>query len=150
MFGSPTRRGEVRTRTQQPVYYGSDMLWCVGARTLRAVRAGIRIQQAVKYHRVQQSLQEAPFDFGVGINTGPALVGNLGAQWRYSYTAIGDTVNLAARITGAAPAGEIWISQATRRELPVEVVVEPLPSVKFKGKSQETSLFRVLHASTQM
>lgn len=113
---------------------------------LRAVQAGLSLQQALASYQAQQPPHEARLNFGVGINTGPALIGNLGAQWRYSYTAIGDTVNLAARITGAVPAGEIWISNATRQHLPQTVAVEPLPAITFKGKSQTTTLYRVLSA----
>ena len=113
----------------------------------RAVRAGIRVQQAVMAFKSKQAPPKTQLDFGVGINTGLAVVGHLGARWRHNYTAIGDAVNLAARITAAAPAGEIWISQTTRRELPDTVTVEPLPAITFRGKSRPTALFLVTKAS---
>jgi adenylate cyclase len=109
----------------------------------RAVQAGLGLQQAVSAFKAQQASPETQLDFGVGINTGPAVVGHLGARWRHNYTAIGDTVNLAARITDATPAGEIWISQTTRQQLPDTVAVEPLPAITFKGKSRPTALFLV-------
>lgn len=109
----------------------------------RAVQAGLGIQRALLAYQAQQ-LPEAPrLDFGVGISTGKALVGNIGAYRRYSYTAIGDTVNLAARITTAVPANEVWISQATYEQLHGAFEVEPLHALKFKGKSQPIPLFRV-------
>ena len=113
----------------------------------RAVRAGIRVQQAVMAFKSKQAPPKTQLDFGVGINTGLAVVGHLGARWRHNYTAIGDAVNLAARITAAAPAGEIWISQTTRRELPDTVTVEPLPAITFRGKSRPTALFLVTKES---
>ena len=111
---------------------------------IRAVKAGVSIQQALfNYHKQRQS-EERWFHFGIGINTGPAIVGNSGAQWRYTYTAIGDTTNIAARITAAVPAYEVWISQTTYDQLNSDFDVIPLSPMQFKGKLQPTALFRVL------
>jgi adenylate cyclase len=71
------------------------------------------------------------------------LVGNIGAYRRYTYTAIGDTVNLAARITANVPAHEVWISQATSEQLYGAFKVEPLHPLKLKGKNQPVPIFRV-------
>ncbi len=110
---------------------------------IRAVQAGISVQQALfRYHR-QRRKGERGFHFGIGINTGLAIVGNSGAQWRYTYTAIGDTTNIAARITAAVPAYEIWISQATCEQLDGKFNVVPLTPMQFKGKKNPTELFRV-------
>ncbi|GAB4426620.1 MAG: hypothetical protein Kow0031_06440 [Anaerolineae bacterium] len=109
---------------------------------INAVRAGIAIQQALaNYHR--QPEVKIALGFGVGINSGPALIGNIGAKNRFSYTASGDTVNVAARITTVTPAHEIWISQATRRQLPNRIEPEPMPPVTFKGISQPVEIFKV-------
>ncbi len=110
----------------------------------QAVQAGIALQQAVAAYRVQRPPEESRLDFGVGISTGSALVGNVGAHWRYTYTAIGDTVNLAARITGAVPPGEIWLSQETYEQLDGAIAVEPLPTMTFKGKKQSINIYRAL------
>ena len=92
----------------------------------------------------QRSRAERWFHFGVGINSGPAIIGNSGARWRYTYTAIGDTTNLAARITAAVPAYEVWISEMTRAQLAGTFDVAVLSPVQFKGKDQRTQLYRVL------
>jgi adenylate cyclase len=109
----------------------------------RAVQAGIALQQTVAVYRTRRPPEELRLHFGVGINSGPALVGNIGTRWRYSYTAIGDTINLAARITATVPPGEVWISQATYEQLQGAIAVEPLPPLMFKGKSEPTSLLRI-------
>lgn len=110
----------------------------------RAVQAGLALQQAVAAYQAQRPPNEPRLHFGVGINSGPALIGNIGALRRYTFTAIGDTINLAARITAAVPAGQVWISQTTHEQLEDAFTVEPLPPMKFKGKSEATPLFRVL------
>ena len=110
----------------------------------QAVQAGIDLQRAVTHYQSQRPDIEPRLHFGVGINTGPALIGNVGAHRRYSYTAIGDAVNLAARITGATPADEVWISEATHQQLGGRFVTRPLPPLTFKGKSRLSPLFQVV------
>jgi adenylate cyclase len=109
----------------------------------RAVQAGLEIQRALLVYQAQQPPAAPRLNFGVGISTGEALVGNIGAYRRYSYTAIGDTVNLAARITALVPADEVWISQTTFEQLRDGFQVSPLHALKFKGKSQAVPLYKV-------
>ena len=110
----------------------------------RAVKASIALQEGITNHHVQHTAERA-LHFGVGINTGPAVVGNSGARWRYTYTAIGDVVNMAARITSVVPARQIWIGQVTYEQLQDRIILEPLPAITFKGKRQPTQLFRVVY-----
>lgn len=110
----------------------------------RAVQTGLAIQQAIAHYRAQNLPVAAQLEFGVGINSGAALVGNIGAHRHYEFTAIGDAVNLASRITGVVPVGEVWLSQTTREQLSSNIAIEPLPPLTFKGKSQATPLFRAL------
>ena len=111
---------------------------------IRAVHAGISLQKAVLTHQAQRPRNERWFHFGVGINSGPAIIGNSGARWRYTYTAIGDTTNLASRITAVVPAYEVWISRMTNAQLNGAFDVASLSSIQFKGKGQPTQLYRVL------
>ncbi len=76
----------------------------------RAVACGLRIQEAVVL--VAEAHPGAP-RFRVGINTGPALVGNVGAAQMRNFTAIGDTTNTAARIEALATVGTVAVSAAT-------------------------------------
>lgn len=110
---------------------------------IRAVRAGISVQQQLFAYQAQRPETERWFHFGVGIDTGLAIVGNSGARWRYTYTAIGNATNLAARITAAAPAYEVWISQNTLDLLDGTFTVTPLAPIYFKGKDKPVTLFRV-------
>jgi adenylate cyclase len=82
-----------------------------------------------------------PIRWGIGINTGPAVVGNLGSRSRIQYTALGDTVNTAARFCANAPAYHLLIGQPTYDAVKDYIAVDMVPGVQLKGKSAET--FRI-------
>jgi len=74
---------------------------------------------------------------GVGVHYGPAVVGNMGAEKHMDYTAIGDTVNTAARLEANAPAGKVYISRIVADMLGDKITVNSLGgSVKLKGKAE--------------
>ncbi|PKK90441.1 MAG: hypothetical protein CVV64_08735 [Candidatus Wallbacteria bacterium HGW-Wallbacteria-1] len=83
-------------------------------------------------------------DMGIGINCGLAIVGNIGSMDRMDYTAIGDTINLAARLEENAKRGEILISEAVYYRVRDYVEVEPMGSMQVKGKSEFVKVFNVL------
>ncbi|TMC53558.1 MAG: adenylate/guanylate cyclase domain-containing protein [Chloroflexi bacterium] len=82
-----------------------------------------------------------PIRWGIGINSGPAVVGNMGSRSRLQYTALGDTVNTAARFCAHAPAFQVLIGQETYEMCKDYVAVDLVPGVQLKGKSAET--FRI-------
>ncbi|MGE3271056.1 MAG: adenylate/guanylate cyclase domain-containing protein, partial [Chloroflexota bacterium] len=82
--------------------------------------------------------------FGIGINTGAGIVGMIGSTNVKSYTAIGDVVNVAARLEGEAPAGEILITEDTYQQIASEVNVEPLGSIYVKGRVTPVAVFKVV------
>ncbi|HEX3508538.1 MAG TPA: adenylate/guanylate cyclase domain-containing protein [Candidatus Dormibacteraeota bacterium] len=93
---------------------------------------------------LQQRLLEKglpPIRWGIGINTGPAVVGNMGSRSRLQYTALGDTVNTAARFCANAPAYHLLIGQPTYDQCKDYIAVDMVPGVQLKGKSAET--FRI-------
>ena len=75
--------------------------------------------------------------FGVGVHVGEAMVGNMGSPQHMDYTAIGDTVNTAARLEANAPGGTIYISRAVADCLEGRIAVTSLGDVvKLKGKAE--------------
>lgn len=111
---------------------------------LRAVRAGLMIQRALEVHQSCLSADLPPVHFGVGINSGLAVVGNTGARWRYDYSAIGDTTNVAFRISTVAGAREVWIGSGTYEQVREYVTAVPLEPMRFKGKQDPVRVYRVL------
>ncbi|WP_137940112.1 adenylate/guanylate cyclase domain-containing protein [Chitinivorax sp. B] len=81
-----------------------------------AIRAALDMRDALQQFRAELGEEGELFDMGVGIHTGPAVVGMIGSQMHYDYTVIGDTVNLASRIEGLTKGlAPILVSDDTRR-----------------------------------
>lgn len=81
--------------------------------------------------------------FGIGINTGDAVVGNVGTAFRMDYTAIGDTVNTAARLESNAKPGEIIISPSTYELVKDRIRAEYGGEIKLKGKEIPLPVYKV-------
>ncbi|HET7420264.1 MAG TPA: adenylate/guanylate cyclase domain-containing protein [Candidatus Dormibacteraeota bacterium] len=78
-----------------------------------------------------------PIRWGIGVNSGPAVVGMMGSRSRLQYTALGDTVNTAARFCSHAPAFHLLIGQETYEMCRDYIAVDLVPGVQLKGKSAE-------------
>jgi len=111
----------------------------------RALRAAVEMQRAVR--DLSQHLQSTfgqPLAIHIGIHTGPVAAGNIGSPTYLQYATIGDTTNVAARLCGAATAGVILLSDATRaqiREAPCPLV--SLPPITVKGKPDPIAVSRL-------
>lgn len=81
--------------------------------------------------------------FGVGVNCGPAVVGNVGCEFRMDFTAIGDTVNTAARLEANAKKGQVLISDVIYERVKERVQVEPIGEIPLKGKSKGVFVYSV-------
>ncbi|MCQ2496039.1 MAG: CHASE2 domain-containing protein [Lachnospiraceae bacterium] len=73
--------------------------------------------------------------YGIGVNCGEATIGNIGSPFRMDYTAIGDTVNTAARLESNASAGTILISDEVKKRLADRIITEEQGEIPLKGKS---------------
>ncbi len=117
----------------------------------RAVLAGLEIQQGIKSYAEEIRLQHGlEFGLRVGINTGLVVVGEIGSDLRMEYTAIGDAINLAARMEQTAQVGTIQISDETYKLIAPFFDVEPLGDVEVKGKAAPIKTYRVLRAKEKV
>jgi len=81
--------------------------------------------------------------FGVGVNVGPAVVGNIGCEFRMDFTAIGDTVNTAARLEANAKKGQVLISDVLYERVKDRVEVKDIGEIPLKGKSKGVFVYEV-------
>jgi class 3 adenylate cyclase len=111
----------------------------------RAVLAALDMVAAVaELSRELETARGIDFRIRAGIDTGPVLVGNVGTDLRYEYTALGDAVNVAARVQAAAEPGTVLITHGTHRLLGDQFEVADLGEVDLKGKSDKVRVLRVL------
>jgi adenylate cyclase len=111
-----------------------------------AVTASLEMVELIEQFNLDRTAADkAPIRIGVGIATGEVVAGYAGTQQRATYTCIGDTVNLAARLeTHTKVAGRtILVDSATRDELDDSVPLEPLGEVMVKGKAAAVDVFAV-------
>ncbi|MDX2161899.1 MAG: adenylate/guanylate cyclase domain-containing protein [bacterium] len=115
---------------------------------LRAVRTAMLILERMPAFQQQfEPLYHTKINFG--IHTGQAVVGNVGAPNLMNYTAVGDTVNLAARLQSIAAHGQILISSATQAYVAAHVQTQSMGSMKIRGRREEVVAYEVISAPTQ-
>ncbi len=113
---------------------------------LRAVRAAWAMRAALDSHNARAAGDPATpcVEYGIGLHTGIAVVGNIGARDRLqNYTAIGDAVNTAQRLQAAASANAALLSAATYAAVAPHVVAHPLEPMLLKGKTQPLSVYQL-------
>lgn len=109
-----------------------------------AVRAALEMIELLNVFNEQRALQDKrQIKIGIGIATGKVIAGYTGTQHRATYTCVGDTVNVAARIEAhtKVTGKPILFDQYTREGLPEDIQAEPLGEVLFKGKEQPIHIF---------
>ena len=111
----------------------------------RAVHAALEMIAATdEFSRQLQATHGLDFRIRAGINSGPVVVGNVGSDLRYEYTALGDAMNVAARMQAAAEPGTVLITASTHRFVADAFDVEDLGEIVVKGKTEPVHAYRVL------
>jgi len=106
--------------------------------TARDIAAGSEALQEKLMARYGKTIS-----FGIGVNCGNAVVGNIGCDFRMDYTAIGDTVNTAARLESNAKKGQILISEAVYEAVKDRVEVTEVGVIPLKGKSNDVFVYQL-------
>jgi len=113
----------------------------------QAVRAALEMIEMIELFNQDQEAQGKPaIRIGIGIATGQVIAGYTGTQRRATYTCVGDTVNLAARLEAYTKVAKqpILIDETTRIALSDTIKVQDLGPAEIKGKNQEVTIYSVL------
>jgi len=111
---------------------------------LHAVQSAIAMQEAMQDLQPQfQALGVDVLKLRIGINSGPAIVGNMGSDLRFDYTAIGDTVNLASRLEGANKVygTKIMLAHSTADAVAGRIPLRQVDRIRVKGKTVPVDVF---------
>lgn len=118
-------------------FTGNDMV-------INAVTAARKIQQEIAtMNKQRRKNNEIALEIGVGIATGVAVMGSIGSADRMDYTAIGDTVNLAARLCGMAGPAEILVTETVSSRINGKIPMVSAGKLPIKGKQERVAVFQV-------
>lgn len=116
----------------------------------RAVLAALEMLNAAQtFAQEIKRRHQLDFQVRIGINTGPVVTGNVTSAGSVEYTAMGDAVNVAARMEQTAQPGTIQVSKETHRLVAPLFEMEARGTIELKGKSEPTETYRVLGTKAQ-
>ena len=139
-------------------YIGDCVMAFWGAPVARADHAAAAVAAALDMQRALAALVPrlvlpggAKLAVGIGLNTGPAVVGNMGSAYRMAYTVLGDTVNTASRLEGLTKAYGVGIvaGEAVRQATEQDFVWRELDRVRVKGRETPLSIHEPLARAGQ-
>ena len=110
----------------------------------RAIACALEMQRELKkLNKTNSKLNLPQLGMGIGINTGVAVVGNIGSKTRMQYSAIGSAVNLSSRIQDLSLGGQILISESTYKEVEKDLKINGHLRVKVKGIDLPITIYDV-------
>ena len=144
----------IRERGTLDKYIGDAVMALFGAPIPYDDHAERACRAALAMHEEMERLREGwlaegkePFRFGIGINTGEMVVGNLGSEQLFDYTVIGDGVNLGARLESLnkeyKTPKQIIISESTYEAARHAIEAKPIGEVKVKGKTRPVVIYEL-------
>lgn len=106
------------------------------------VKCAFAVKEAVsEVNRRRLAQGGAPLQIGIGLDTGPAVVGNMGSKARMEFTAVGDCVNMASRLTGLARGEGIVVSSAVYTSVAGHVEADRLDGMEIKGLDNSVTIY---------
>ena len=111
-----------------------------------AVKSALEMTVALAELNMHLQAEGLPqINIGIGINTGDALVGNMGSEQRFDYSVIGDAVNLASRLESSSKTlgKTIVIGEDTRHTIETNYPFEYIDSITVKGKTEEIKVYTI-------
>ncbi len=120
---------------EKHAYFG-----CQSALAMMAEMAPLN--ERLEAEALEDGRKHVPLKVGLGLNSGPAVVGNMGSELRIDYSVLGDTVNLAARLEGQSKAYgvDIVIGETTNSDVPMMATLF-LDNIKVKGKTEAVTIY---------
>ena len=116
----------------------------------RALHAALSMRNRVElFNKRRHDQLKEPLALHIGINSGMVIAGNVGSDLRMNYTVMGDTVNVASRLEGAATRGQIFVSQSTYRLTAGAFRFRPLEPIQVKGKRELLKVYELLETRVQ-
>jgi class 3 adenylate cyclase len=110
----------------------------------RAAATALAMQRAMGEINAAHAARGLPrFEMGIGINTGEAVVGNIGSEQRAKYAVVGSAVNVAARVEGATVGGQVFMTASTYEAIAAIAEVAPPLSIEVKGLSEPLALYEL-------
>jgi len=111
---------------------------------INAVRAALDIQHyCMALNTARAADGQRPISIGIGLNSGDAVMGNMGSENHMDYTVIGDNINIAARLCSIAQPGQVLISKSIADEIGDQATYKSLPPVSVKGKDKPLEISEI-------
>jgi class 3 adenylate cyclase len=108
----------------------------------RAVRCALEMMSDVEHFAALAPFQtDTPISIHIGLHSGMVIAGNVGSDLRLNYSVVGDTVNLASRLAELAPTGEIYLSEATHKQVSDITITDGPNSCVIKGKTKPVNVY---------
>lgn len=112
----------------------------------RGLEAAVQIRRNILQYQKKNQEQEK-FSVGIGLSTGWAVMGNITALGKVEYTLVGDTVNVAARISAFANNNQILADSATAAKPPDQILLRELSPVRVRGRKEPLPIWEVREAN---
>lgn len=112
----------------------------------RGLNAAVDIRRNILQYQ-KKNLEQEKFSVGIGLATGWAVMGNISALGKVEYTLVGDTVNVAARISAFANNNQILADTATSQKPPDQIVLRELSPVRVRGRKEPLAVWEVREAN---